>query len=100
MQNYADSNEILAWVGYTKQHCDWHIFFFKSKGYYDWYAEAQIHQHTFRGDLELSRLKYEEMLSQIGGQMGLWLGLGVLQVFQLCVDFVLMIFHKYKASHP
>ena len=37
---------------------------------------------------------------QVGGSMGLWLGLGAVQVFQILVNCILLMIRKYKGTQP
>ena len=42
--------------------------------------------------------KFKSKLLQVGGSMGLWLGLGAVQVFQLSVKFFLLVIRRYKGT--
>ena len=60
---------------------------------------------TLSSFLSEVRLKYMKVvtkakrkLPQVGGSMGLWLGLGAVQVFQLLVDFLLLVIRRYKGK--
>lgn len=43
---------------------------------------------------------FTNFLSEVGGSMGLWLGLGVVQMFELSVNCLLLVWRKYKGNQP
>ena len=57
---------------------------------------------SFLSEVGLKFMKFvtktKRKLHQVGGSMGLWLGLGAVQVFQLLVDFLLLVIRRYKGT--
>ena len=53
---------------------------------------------VFVTETDFAKFTISSFLSEVGGSMGLWLGLGVVQVLELAANWVLLRINKYMSA--